>query len=110
MMCSKSCAALDLLKSKDISHEVINYMNYTVGREELKSLLQLLKISAFELLRKKEPLFEQQFKDLTLNEEQWIEILVKHPALIERPIIIKGDKAIIGRPIERLIELLDETP
>lgn len=108
--CSKSCAAVQLLENKDTELDIVNYMDGNLRREELKNILQLLRLSPLELMRTKEPLFQQQFKDLVQTDEQWIDTMIKHPILIERPIIIKGDKAIIGRPVERLIDLLDKTP
>lgn len=63
-------------------------------------------MKAEDIIRKKEPLFIKKFEGKKLTEEQWIKTLVKNPTLIERPIIVKGNKAVIGRPTENIHELL----
>lgn len=108
-MCSKSCAALHHLDQSGINTEILSYLDGTLSREELKNVLTLLKLKPVELIRTKEPLFQEQYKGVVRTDEQWIEIMLQHPILIERPIIIKGNQAIIGRPIEKLINLLKET-
>ncbi|MDR2284189.1 MAG: arsenate reductase (glutaredoxin) [Sphingobacterium sp.] len=105
--CSKSCAALELLLKNGNTPEVVHYLEETPTREELRLLLQLLQLKPLDLIRTKEPLFQENFSHLTLSDEKWLDILLTHPILIERPIIIKGDKAVIGRPIERIFEIID---
>ena len=104
--CSKSRAAMQLLEEKNIEANVIKYLETTPSKEELKDVLSKLKISAKELLR----IGEDIYKELNLknenDEDKLIEIMVQNPILIERPIIIKGDNAVIARPIENLSELL----
>lgn len=105
--CSKSRQTLALLEEKGISPEIVLYLEDTPGAEELADILKKLDISARELLRKG----EQDYKDLNLGnadltENQLIEAMVTHPKLIERPIVIKGSKAIIGRPPEQVLELI----
>lgn len=104
--CSKSRAAMELLKNKNIDANVIKYLEQTPTKEQLKDVLLKLKISAKELLRTGEDVYKElNLKDI-IDEEMLIEIMVKNPILIERPIIIKGDKAVIARPIENLEDLL----
>ncbi len=105
--CSKSCAALELLLKNGNTPEVVHYLEEIPTREELRLLLQLLRLKPLDLIRTKEPLFQENFSHLTLSDEEWLDILLTHPILIERPIIIKGDKAVIGRPIERIFEIID---
>ena len=104
--CSKSRAAMELLENKNIDANVIKYLEQTPTKEQLKDVLSKLKISAKELLRTGEDIYKElNLKDIN-DEETLIEIMTKNPILIERPIIIKGDKAVIARPIENLEDLL----
>ena len=104
--CSKSRAAVELLENKNIDANVIKYLEQTPTKEQLKDVLSKLKISAKELLRTGEDIYKElNLKDIN-DEETLIEIMTKNPILIERPIIIKGDKAVIARPIENLEDLL----
>ena len=104
--CSKSRAAMELLENKNIDANVVEYLKQIPTKEQIKDVLKKLRISAKELLRTSEDVY----KELNLNqiddEETLIDFMVKNPILIERPIIIKGDKAVIARPIENLSELI----
>ena len=104
--CSKSRAAMELLENKNIDANVVKYLEQTPTKEQLKDVLSKLKISAKELLRTSEDIYKElNLKDIN-DEETLIDFMVKNPILIERPIIIKGDKAVIARPIENLSELI----
>lgn len=104
--CSKSRAAMELLENKNIDANVVKYLEQTPTKEQLKDVLSKLKISAKELLRTGEDVYKElNLKDIN-DEETLIEIMIKNPILIERPIIIKGDNAVIARPIENLEDLL----
>ncbi|RUM65898.1 MAG: arsenate reductase (glutaredoxin) [Sulfurospirillum sp.] len=107
--CSKSRNALSLLEEKKEDFEIIKYLDTPPSIEELKELLKMLGFSsARELMRAKEEIYKELgLKDET-DEEKLIEAMVKHPRLIERPIVIKGDKAVVGRPIENIEKLLEE--
>lgn len=104
--CSKSNCALELIKEKGISPQVINYLQDTPSKEELIKLLSMLGLKPFDIIRKKEEIFQQNYAGKTFSDEQWLEILVEHPILIERPIVVKDGKAVIARPTERILELL----
>ncbi|WP_164126911.1 ArsC/Spx/MgsR family protein [Sphingobacterium luzhongxinii] len=109
-MCSKSCAALQLLDKSGIETRILSYLDGTLDKPGLKNILTLLQLKPIELIRTKESLFQERYKGLVRTDEQWIEIMLQHPILIERPIIIRGNQAIIGRPIEKLINFLEKTP
>ena len=104
--CSKSNATLELIQQHGITPKVINYLIDIPSKEELRSLLAMLNLKPLQLIRTQEPLFQQNFVNLTLTDEQWIDIMLQHPELIERPIVVKGGKAIIARPVEKLLDLL----
>lgn len=104
--CSKSRSALELLQTKGINANVVKYLETIPTKEQLKDVLSKLKISAKELLRTGEDIYKElNLKDIN-DEEKLIEIIVQNPILIERPIIIRENKAVIARPIENLEDLL----
>ncbi|AXX94814.1 MULTISPECIES: arsenate reductase (glutaredoxin) [Arcobacter] len=104
--CSKSRNAMTLLEEKGISADVVKYLETTPSKEELKDVLKKLNMKASELLRTGEDIYKELNLKNVNDEEKLIEIMVENPILIERPIIIKGDIAVIARPIENLEELL----
>lgn len=104
--CSKSRMALDYLKAKGKAYEVREYLKEVPSAEELKSILRKLKIPAESLLRKGEADFKEHFAGKMLNEDEWIAAMIQFPKLIERPIVIKSNKAVIARPTEKIDELI----
>lgn len=104
--CSKSRCALDILNEKEIDFEVVKYLEDTPTKEDIKDLLKKLGMKAEDVVRKGEAIYKENFKGKELSEDEWIDALVEHPRLIERPIFINGDKAVIGRPPERILEIL----
>lgn len=103
--CSKSRAALELLKEMKVEHQIIDYQKDMPSAKELESVLTKLGMNAYELIRKHEAEFKNDYADREFSNKQWINILLKHPKLIERPIVIKGDKAVIARPAELINSL-----
>ena len=105
--CSKSRDSFKLLEEKGLAPKVVKYLEETPSMEELQNILKMLGMtSAQELMRKKESIYKElNLKDET-SEEKLLQAMVKNPKLIERPIVIKGHNAVIGRPVERVIELL----
>ena len=100
--CRKSRQALQLLETLENNYEVIEYLKTPLKFEELKIILKKLNLKPVDLIRKSENIFKEKYKDKKLTEEQWIEAMIINPALIERPILVKGDMAIIGRPPENI--------
>jgi arsenate reductase len=96
----------DILARKKIKVKTIEYMNTPPTEEELKELLRMLGMKASELVRTKEPLYKEKYEGKKISNAGWIKILCKNPILIERPILVKNGKAIVGRPEERVIEFL----
>ena len=105
--CSKSRAVATLLQENGVEAEVVKYLDEDLTVDQLKEMLSMLGIEPRELMRTKEAIY----RELNLKEEsdpdKLIEAMVAHPKLIERPIVIKEGKAVIGRPIEKVIELLE---
>lgn len=103
--CSKSRCALQYIEKQGDTYDIVDYLNISPKAEELKELLKKLEIKAENLIRKGEVEFKDNYKGKVLSETEWIAAMVKYPKLIERPIIILGDKAVIGRPTEKIDEL-----
>lgn len=105
--CSKSREALALLKENGIEPKIIEYLKETPSRKELELLVMKLGVPASELLRKNEALYKEKYKALNLNEHEWIRVMHENPKLIERPVVVKDHKAVIGRPTEKVQDLMD---
>lgn len=104
--CSKSRQTLDLLqKNSNEKIVIIDYLKNIPSEIELTKIIELLKIKPEELVRKVEDVYKEKFKGKKLSDKQWITAMIKHPKLIERPIVISGNKAVIGRPPEIVLEL-----
>lgn len=105
--CSKSREALALLEEHGIQPDIVRYLETPPTAVTLKALLKALGIPARELLRNKEAEYsELGLDDPGLGEAALIAAMVKHPRLIERPIAVDGKRAVIGRPPEKVLELL----
>ncbi len=105
--CSKSRNSMTLLEEKGVDAEVVKYLDTPPTKEELKTLLSQLGMNARELMRTSEAVYKELGLKEVEDEEKLIEAMVENPKLIERPIVIKDGKAVIGRPIENVVELLD---
>ena len=104
--CSKSREALSLLKEEGVDLEIVEYLKAEQTAQNITDLLTKLGISALELMRKGEKDYLENVKGKSLTEDELIHLLVKFPKLIERPIIIKGNKAIIGRPPTLVVDFI----
>ena len=105
--CSKSRQTLALLQERGIQPKIIKYLETPPNREELKRLLTLLQLSARELMRTKEDEYRQaKLDDPQLDDDALIDAMLAQPKLIERPIVVAGNKAAIGRPPENILEIL----
>ena len=105
--CSKSRQALQLLRDNQVEPEIIEYLKDIPTAEELKEVLGMLGMKAEDLLRKGEADYKENFKGKSLSEDEWIAAMVEYPKLIERPIVIKNKKAVVGRPPENVLSLID---
>lgn len=104
--CSKSRCALEILENSGKEFEIIPYLQNSPSAQELSEIIKKLGIKAHELIRKTEGIYIEKYKGKDLSEEEWIIAMVENPILIERPILISGDKAVIGRPTERIYDIL----
>lgn len=107
--CSKSRAAVELLESRGMEFDVVKYLEEPPSEKEIARIVKMLGITPEQLVRKGEELFKAlKLGDQELSDKEWIAILSANPKLIERPIVVHGSRAAIGRPIEKIIEILDE--
>ena len=105
--CTKSRNSLAYLDEKGVSYDVHLYLQDSLTNKEFKQILIKLGMKPQELLRKNEAIFKEQFKGKELTDDQWIEVMIEFPKLMERPIVVKGNRAVVGRPTEKINELLD---
>jgi arsenate reductase len=104
--CGKSREALKLLQEKGVEIEIVEYLKEVPTHAELEEILLKLGMKAEDLLRKGEKVFKELYKGKNLSDAEWIEAMVAEPKLIERPIFVKEDKAVVGRPPEKVLDLL----
>ena len=105
--CSKSRAAMDLLTEKGVDTEVVKYLETPPDRTTLLDLLDMLGLEPRDLMRKGEAEYkDNNLADESLSPDDLVDAMIKYPKLIERPIVVKDGQAAIGRPIEKIIEIL----
>ncbi|PTD97121.1 arsenate reductase (glutaredoxin) [Pseudothauera lacus] len=104
--CSKSRSACAILAEKGITTEVIEYLKTPPDRATLTALLAKLGLRAEELVRKGEAIVKTKYAGRAMSDQDWLEAMLAHPILIERPIVVVGGRAVMARPPERVLELL----
>jgi arsenate reductase len=105
--CTKSGLTLELLKKKGFTPTVIEYLKAPPTPEQLKDILARLGFAPRDLMRKGEAVYtELKLDNVALSNDELIDCMIEHPILIERPIVLANGKAAIGRPPERVLEIL----
>jgi len=104
--CRKSRETLQLLHSKGLQPEIVEYLDQVPTPKEIRNLLGKLGLKAEDLVRKNEALYRSKFKDKDYSEAEWVTILSDNPRLIERPILVKDNRAALGRPPENVLRIL----
>jgi len=103
--CSKSREALKLLEEKGVEIEVFKYLDETITKEDIKKILKMIGTNPRDIMRTKEAIYKELgLKDVT-DDEKLIDAMVEHHKLIERPIVIKDKKAVLGRPPQKVLEI-----
>ncbi len=105
--CSKSRQGVSILETYGVPFKAVRYLDNPLTAKELKSIIAKLDIEPIDLVRKNEKIWKNEYKDKDLSNEEIIEAMVTNPKLIERPIVIKGNKAVIGRPTENILKILN---
>ncbi|MFN3343517.1 MAG: arsenate reductase (glutaredoxin) [Flavobacteriales bacterium] len=104
--CGKSRCALELLRENGIEPKVVEYLKEVPDREALKLLLSRLHLRPHDIIRTGEEMYKKKLKGLNLNDDEWITIMLENPILIERPIVIAGNRGVVARPPEKVLELI----
>ena len=103
--CRKSREALNFLQSNGHNFDIVLYLNEKLTPVELREIIQKLKITPQNLIRKEETLWKAQFKGKSLSDSELIHLMIQEPRLMQRPIVVLGDKAVIARPVEAINQL-----
>ena len=104
--CTKSRETLALIRARGHEPRIVEYLKTPPSEAELTAIVRKLGITPLELIRRNEQVFKDQYAGKTLADKDWIKAMVKHPILIQRPIVVRGDAAAIGRPPEDVERLL----
>ncbi|MCB0458989.1 MAG: arsenate reductase (glutaredoxin) [Flavobacteriaceae bacterium] len=104
--CRKSREGLEILQKSGQPFEIVEYLNTPPTESELKDIISKLGVAPIELIRKNETEWKENYKGKELSDDEMIKAMVRYPKLIERPIVIKGTKAVVGRPPENIKKLL----
>ena len=104
--CTKSRECLAFIEDSGIEYEVIKYLDNVPTFDELKTIIEKLDLKPIELVRQKEQVWLENFKNTTMTDDEIIQAMISNPILIERPIVINGDKAVIARPLEKAVTIL----
>lgn len=104
--CRKSREGLEILENSGKEFQVVKYLEAVPSEEELKAIIEKLRIQPIELVRKNEAIWKSEFKGKELSDDDIIKAMVEHPKLIERPIVINGNTAVIGRPPQKIAQIL----
>ena len=105
--CSKSRETLSLLEGRGIRPRIVEYLKTPPSAAELSAIVARLGIRPESLVRKGEDIYKAKYAGKTLTDAQWIDAMVRDPILIERPIVVAGGRAALGRPPDAVLELLD---
>ena len=104
--CSKSRCGLELLENSGKKFEIVKYLEDIPTVEELTLIIEKLQINPIDLVRKNEAIWKEKFKGKELSDKEIIAAMTQHPKLIERPIVVNGNKAAIGRPLENISSII----
>lgn len=104
--CSKCRDTAALVSERGFDTELIHYLDTPPSKEALRDLLKKLGIKALELIRTGEAVFKEKYAGRNLSDDEWLDAMVAHPVLIERPIVVRGNRAVVARPPEKALDLL----
>lgn len=104
--CSKSRAGVQFLKEKNVEFEIVEYLKNQLDYHALKEIIEILEIQPIDLVRTNENIWKENYKNLSLSDDEIIQAMVENPRLIERPIVVRNNQAVIGRPTENINKIL----
>ena len=103
--CRKSRETLALIQEEGKEVKIVEYLKEVPTKEVLNDILMKLNLNVKDIIRKNEAVYKEKFKKMNFGDEEWIQVLIENPKLIERPIVVRGNKAVLGRPPENVREL-----
>lgn len=104
--CKKSRAGLEQLKLEGIEPEVINYVVEGIDESTLRDLFQMMGVKPSQMVRRQETYYQEELADKNINEDEWLKILANNPRLLKRPVITDGKKAVLGDPVDNIIQFI----
>ncbi len=104
--CRKSRETLNILRENDKNPQIIEYLKEVPSEKEITQILAILGLKPLDIIRKGETLFKEKYKGKNFEDQEWIKIIHDNPSLLERPIVVDGVRAVIGRPPENVNKLL----
>ena len=104
--CRKSRAGVELLEASGKDFEIVKYLDNVPSKTELKNIIKILNIAPIDLVRKNESIWKEHYKGKDLSDDEIINAMIENPKLIERPIVVNGNKAVIGRPTEKIRDII----
>ena len=104
--CGKSREGLKILEDSGKDFILHKYLDKPLTFEKLQKVIRLLKIQPIELIRQNEPIWKENFKHKSLSDKRLVELMIEHPKLMERPIVISNNKAVVGRPPSKIIDII----
>ena len=104
--CSKSRQTLEILIKKNADFQIVENLKYKLSITDLEEIIGKLEIKTIELVRKNESVWKEKFKGRNLNDKEIIQAMIDNPKIIERPIVVNGNKAILGRPPENVLRII----
>ena len=104
--CRKSREGLDILEKSGKKFDIIKYLENVPSKEELKQMLDYLQKKPIELVRKNEAIWKENYKGRELTDDEILSAMIQHPKLIERPVVVHGEQAVIGRPAENILTII----
>ncbi len=105
--CSKSRKTLSLIKEKNQKIEIIEYLKNNLTISELENIINKLNMQPIDLVRKNEKIWKENLKKKKRSQQEIIKLMIKNPKIIERPIVVNGDQAVIGRPPENVLKIIN---
>ena len=104
--CKKSRAGLQYLKDKNVEFEVVEYLKDPLSRDELKDILVKMNKKPADIIRTQEEIYRKNFRGREFTDDEWVAILLEHPRMIQRPLVVKAYKALLGDPAENIENIL----
>ena len=105
--CSKSRQTLKILNDKNVKFEIVEYLKDKLSISELEIIIEKLDINPIELVRKNELIWKENYKYKDLTHKEIVKAMIENPKIIERPIVINGNRAVLGRPPENVLKIIN---